>query len=118
MDITEGKTVKIDNSYTNNVISAYRNESPTSTKGDAGQKTDKTKAGQPDQVVLSTRKSEIEKLRKTAEAMPNVRSEKVAALRQRISEGTYKVDGVRVAEKMLSDYKSAVGKGGSKWAAE
>jgi negative regulator of flagellin synthesis FlgM len=106
--------MKIDNVNINNVISAYQNDPLTRTKGDTAQQTNKTQTGQSDHVELSTRKSEIEKLKKTVEAMPDVRSEKVAALKQRISEVTYSVDGVKVAEKMLEHFKGSSGTGGSK----
>jgi flagellar biosynthesis anti-sigma factor FlgM len=43
-----------------------------------------------------------------------VRSERVAALKHQISEGTYSVDGVKVAEKMLEHFKGSGGTGGSK----
>lgn len=106
--------MKIDNVNINNVMSAYQNDPLTRTKGDAAQQTDKTQVGQCDRVELSTRKAEIDKLKKTAEAMPDVRSEKVAALKQQVSDGTYRVDGVKVAEKMLEHLKGSGSTEGSK----
>ncbi len=75
---------------------------------------DNVKSPQQDRVELSTRKDEIEKLKNTVAAMPDVRSDKVAALKQQISAGTYRVDGVKVAEKMLEDFKGTGNTGGSK----
>ncbi|HET6419129.1 MAG TPA: flagellar biosynthesis anti-sigma factor FlgM [Geobacteraceae bacterium] len=104
--------MRIDNVSVNNVISAYQSDPLSRAKGDAGQQTDKAQNGQSDQVELSTRKSDIEKLKKAAEALPDMRHDKVAALKQQISDGNYRVDGVTVAEKMTEDFKGSGGKGG------
>ncbi len=106
--------MKIDNVSISNVTRAYQSETPVRANGDAIRQADGTQSGKTDLVELSTRKSEIEKLRKTAESLPDVRSEKVAALKQQITDGTYKVDGVKVAEKMLEHFKGSGGTGGSK----
>ncbi len=103
----------IDNVNISNAISAYQNTPSARANGDAVRPTDKARSGQTDFVELSTRNTELEKLKKAAAALPDVRSEKVSALKQQISVGTYKVDGVKVAEKMMGQIKVSGG-GGSR----
>jgi negative regulator of flagellin synthesis FlgM len=99
-----------------NIINSINSRPAETTSGreNPNVQTDSVKAPQQDRVELSTRKDEIEKLKNTVEAMPDVRSEKVAALKQQISEGTYRVDGVKVAEKMLENFKGSDGSGVTK----
>lgn len=106
--------MKIDNVNINSVIGAYMNDPLSRTKSDAAQQTEKTQSGKVDQVDLSTRKSGIEKLKKIADALPEVRTEKVAVLKHQIAEKTYRVDGAKVAEKMQEHFKVSVGAGDSK----
>jgi negative regulator of flagellin synthesis FlgM len=63
-----------------------------------------------DRVELSTNGTEIERLKKTMQVTPDVRSEKVAQLKEQIAAGTYKVDGKAVAEKMLQSWNELHGK--------
>ncbi len=98
-----GKTLNINDRNILNVINAYRNDS-VSEKDDVAVQEEKNQGMRQDRVELCTRKTEIAKLNKAVETMPDVRSEKVTALRQRISEGTYMVDGASVADKMLRHY--------------
>lgn len=54
-----------------------------------------------DRVELSARQREVSDLKQAAAGLPDVRSDKVAALRASINAGTYRVDSTKVAEKML-----------------
>jgi len=105
--------MKIDNQDMLSSINLYQNE-PISKKDDAARPQEKTQVQQQDRVELSTRKTQIEKLKKTVEAMPDVRSEKVAELKQQIANGSYRVDGIEVAQKMLEQFTGSVKSGGSK----
>jgi negative regulator of flagellin synthesis FlgM len=110
--LCRGENMNIDSGNMLNAINAYRND-PVSGKDNVAVQQEKIQARQQDRVELSTRKTEIAELKKAVETMPDVRSEKVAALRQQISEGTYKVEGAKVAEKMLEQYKGKAEKRGS-----
>lgn len=59
-------------------------------------------AAQVDQVVLSQRAAEIQKAKEALASVPEVRQEKVAALKRRIQEGTYEIDAEAIADKIIS----------------
>jgi negative regulator of flagellin synthesis FlgM len=67
----------------------------------AAQGTRLAHASGPDEAVLSQRAQEVLAARKALAAIPDVRAEKVAELRQKISSGTYEVDAEAVARKIL-----------------
>jgi negative regulator of flagellin synthesis FlgM len=54
-----------------------------------------------DKVEISGARDQIEKLKKKIESMPPTREEKVAAVKEAVQSGTYKVDGHAVAKAML-----------------
>ncbi|KAF0219390.1 MAG: hypothetical protein FD174_2089 [Geobacteraceae bacterium] len=56
-----------------------------------------------DQVDISISKAEVEKLKKLANEMPDSRTNKIASLKRQVSRGTYRIDTVVVAEKMLAN---------------
>lgn len=58
-------------------------------------------APQADSVRLSERARLVSQIREGVEAAPQVREEKVQALRQALAEGRYEVDADKVAGKML-----------------
>ena len=92
--------MKIDSQNTISGINLYQNDQ-LAKKAENGQQSVKTQEQQLDRVELSTRKGEIEKLDKAVKALPDVRSERVAALKQQIADGSYQVDPMDVAAKML-----------------
>jgi flagellar biosynthesis anti-sigma factor FlgM len=100
--------VKVDDLNTINAVNPH----PVG-KNTPGAQHEKVDVRQQDRVKLSTRKTEIEKFSNRVADMPDVRSDKVAELKQRISEGTYKVDGAKVAEKMIDHIKGFKDTGGS-----
>ena len=59
-------------------------------------------AAQADQVVLSQRAAEIQAAKEALAAVPEVRQEKIAALKRRIAEGTYEIDAEGIADKIIS----------------
>jgi negative regulator of flagellin synthesis FlgM len=105
--------MKIDNQDMLSSINAYQND-PVSRNDESGRQQEKVQAQPQDRVELSTQKTEIEKLKKSVESLPDVRSEKVAEIKQQIAEGSYRVDGVMVAQKMLEHFNGSDGTGGSK----
>jgi flagellar biosynthesis anti-sigma factor FlgM len=76
-------------------------------RADAGRATDDATAStaaakQPAaRVELSGRARELAAARAAADATPDVRADKVADAKQRIADGTYKVDGEQIARRML-----------------
>jgi flagellar biosynthesis anti-sigma factor FlgM len=56
-----------------------------------------------DRVALSPEAKVMQKAIKVLEALPDVREEKVAQIKERIAEGSYQVDGKKIAEKMIKE---------------
>ena len=56
-----------------------------------------------DKVELSIQSKEMQKIYDLLQMTPDVRAEKVEALRKRIEEGKYQVDPDRVADKMIKE---------------
>jgi len=71
--------------------------------------TDRAAPRQPggDQVSLSSRGQEIQRVRARLKELPDVRREKVEAIRRQIEQGTYRVSAEAVAEKVLEAYRAA-----------
>lgn len=57
--------------------------------------------GVVDKVEISRTREEVERLKEKIQSMPATREEKVAAVKQAVQSGTYKVDGPAVAKAML-----------------
>jgi flagellar biosynthesis anti-sigma factor FlgM len=57
-----------------------------------------------DQVQLSGRAGEIGQLMSIIQQMPDIRTEKVEAVKKSIQEGTYKVDAFGIAGKILEEF--------------
>lgn len=58
---------------------------------------------QVDRIDISQRGKEIASIIASVNSLPDVREEKVQALKEAVNAGTYKVDPLKVAEKMLSE---------------
>ena len=58
-----------------------------------------------DKVSLSPRAAEVRKFAKLAKALPDVREDKVKALRKQIKSGEYKVPGKLVADSIVNSTK-------------
>ncbi len=54
-----------------------------------------------DRISLSGKAKEVEELKKVVSEVPDVRQDKVEAIKTSILEGTYKVDSLKVASKLL-----------------
>jgi negative regulator of flagellin synthesis FlgM len=63
----------------------------------------KDQSPSPDKVELSAQSKEMQKIHEVLQATPDVRAEKVAALKKRIEEGRYEVDSEALAEKMIKE---------------
>jgi negative regulator of flagellin synthesis FlgM len=58
---------------------------------------------QADQVHLSEKAKELSRLKQLIEQMPEIRTEKVEALKQAIAEGRYQIDPLALAGKILEE---------------
>jgi flagellar biosynthesis anti-sigma factor FlgM len=56
-----------------------------------------------DQVHLSGKAKELEELKQVIQQMPEIRTDKVEALKKAIQEGSYQVDSLKVAGKILEE---------------
>ena len=56
-----------------------------------------------DQVHISEKAKDIEELRQVIHQMPEIRTDKVEALKKAIQEGSYQVDSLKVAGKILEE---------------
>lgn len=56
-----------------------------------------------DQVQLSEKAKELAKLKQIINQMPEIRTDKVEALKKAIQEGNYQVDSFKVAGKILEE---------------
>jgi negative regulator of flagellin synthesis FlgM len=56
-----------------------------------------------DQVHLSGKAKELAELKQVINQMPEIRTDKVEALKKAIQEGTYQVDSMKIAGKMLEE---------------
>ncbi|MCP4578342.1 MAG: flagellar biosynthesis anti-sigma factor FlgM [Deltaproteobacteria bacterium] len=56
-----------------------------------------------DSVELSPEAKVMQEAIKVLETLPDVREEKVAQIRERIEEGSYQIDGKKIAEKMINE---------------
>ena len=56
-----------------------------------------------DKVVLSPKAKEVQEATKLIKELPDIREDKVAKLKEQVDQGTYKVDGKKIAFKMLKE---------------
>ncbi len=75
------------------------------TEGSAPAKADST-ALPTDRVVLSSGSLDVQKVRDILEQTPEVRADKVQALKEEIARGEYQVDPYRLADKMMGSLLS------------
>ncbi len=55
-------------------------------------------------MVLYLKAKEIRELAKVIKGLPDIREEKVAELKKQIDQGTYKIDGKKIAFKMIKEF--------------
>ena len=60
-------------------------------------------ANKSDQVHLSGKAKELEELKQVIHQMPEIRTDKVEALKKAIQEGSYQVDSLKIAGKILEE---------------
>ena len=60
---------------------------------------------------ISDKAKEASKIKAAASAAPEVREERVAALKQRIADGNYKVDSKAIADKLVDEHLASAAAG-------
>ncbi len=83
-------------------LEAYIN-SIKNQKVSLSEKASRSKNASEDQVILSPKAEEIQKAKQQLQSIPEVDTERIARIKRELAEGTYKIDGKKVAEKMLRD---------------
>jgi negative regulator of flagellin synthesis FlgM len=84
-------------------IEAYVNQVQDKDKVDATSEQPEKQETKADTVVLSDTAKKIQETQKQLEAIPDVREDKVAQLKEQIENGTYEIDEEKIADKMLKD---------------
>jgi negative regulator of flagellin synthesis FlgM len=56
-----------------------------------------------DKVELSSRATDLKEMQAQAMATPDVRSEKVDAIKMKVDNGTYQIDNEKIAEKLIEE---------------
>ena len=85
-------------------VDAYVNQVHDKNKADQAADQAKESAAKTDTVVISDAARRIQEARAQLDEIPDVREDKVAALRDQIQNGTYKVDAEKTAEKLLKEH--------------
>jgi negative regulator of flagellin synthesis FlgM len=62
-----------------------------------------SQAVKEDKVVLSPKAKEVQEATKLIKELPDIREEKVAKLKEQVDQGTYRIDGKKIAFKMLKE---------------
>ena len=82
----------------------YKRKTDSVRTNDQSNSTASTNATRPtgqDQFILSPQSSEVNRIKQQLDKIPEVDEQKVAALRERVNNGTYAVTSQQVAEKIL-----------------
>jgi negative regulator of flagellin synthesis FlgM len=84
-------------------IEAYVNQVKDKDKVDTAVKQPDKQQAKADTVVLSDTAKKVQEAQKQLEAIPDVREDKVAQLKEQIENGTYEMDEEKIADKMMKD---------------
>ena len=84
-------------------IEAYVNQVQDKDKVDATSEQPEKQETKSDTVVLSDTAKKIQETQTQLKAIPDVREDKVALLKEQIENGTYEIDEEKIADKMLKD---------------
>jgi negative regulator of flagellin synthesis FlgM len=84
-------------------IEAYVNQVQEKDKVDAAAEQKDQQQAKADTVALSSAAKDIQEAQRKLDAIPDVREEKVAQIKEQIENGTYEMDAEKIADKMLKD---------------
>ena len=91
----------IPNGPTDNIDHIYGQKVPPSGEGVPSSKGAEWGKRRSDEVSLSEVAQQLQRLRKVLDGLPEIRQEKVAKLKQQLSQGTYRIDEEGVARSLL-----------------
>lgn len=100
MNIHSVSTDAASRAYVHNADAARGN---SATRGKEDEKRSDNKSSRVDSVVLSNNARSVAAAVDAVKSAPDVRAEKVDAIKQRVTDGTYHVDARVLARKMLKD---------------
>ena len=84
-------------------IDAYVNQVHDKNKVDPSNSKPDKAAAKTDTVVISDAAKRIQEIRNQLDAVPDVREEKVAQLKNQIENGTYEINADKIAEKIIRE---------------
>ena len=84
-------------------IEAYVNQVQDKDKVDATSEQPEKQQTKADTVVLSDTAKKVQEAQKQLEAIPDVREDKVAQLKEQVENGTYEMDEEKIACKIIKD---------------
>jgi negative regulator of flagellin synthesis FlgM len=84
-------------------IEAYVNQVQDKDKVHAASEKAEKQQTKTDTVVLSDAAKKIQDAKKQLDAIPDIREDKVAQLKEQIENGTYEIDAEKIADKMLRE---------------
>jgi negative regulator of flagellin synthesis FlgM len=84
-------------------IEAYVNQVQDKNKVDVAPEQPEKQPAKADTVVLSDTAKKVQEAQKQLEAIPDVREDKVAQIKEQIENGTYEMDEEKIADKMIKD---------------
>ena len=84
-------------------IEAYVNQVQDKDKADPTVEQSEKQQAKADTVVLSDTAKQLQEAKKQLEAIPDVREDKVAQIKEQIENGTYEINEEKIADKMLKD---------------
>lgn len=84
-------------------IRNYINNIQEKRKIDGSGKQGSSQTVKEDKVVLSPKAKEVQEATKLIKELPDIREEKVAKLKEQVDQGTYRIDGKKIAFKMMKE---------------
>ena len=104
--------MKVNPSANSAVQSTETSRAKSTNKASDTKDTDRTRATDSvssdgdSQTTISSKAKEFAKAQSVAQAAPDVREDRIAALKKRIAEGRYNVDPDKIADRMVNEHLS------------
>ncbi len=83
-------------------LNRYSRQERVATGGKSAHARKGPSTGAADTVALSDSVLEIRNARDTIDALPEIREDAVARLREKVADGTYEIDSGRIADEMIA----------------
>ena len=84
-------------------INSFENVKDTQKKAEVKKQTAGLAGSSPDRISISDNAKDVSMITKAVKSSPEIREDKVSALKKQIDSGTYDVTGEMVAEKIVSN---------------